>query len=106
MKEEVSYADHASNQYEIFWCKFREGFYNWLQRLQTKEKIGSHSRSPHTWTQVDLIELHRLDTDLTRAIKIWVQATLGGYIIEFIVEGHLSFSKAGAMLIQGYKEGY
>ena len=42
----------------------------------------------------DLAALHRLDTELTRAVDLWVETTLDVYIVEFVVECYQSFSKA------------
>jgi hypothetical protein len=38
--------------------------------------------------------LHRLDHQITRAVDFWVNTTLEGYIIDFAVENHQSFSRA------------
>ena len=61
----VLFSDSASDTYKIFWGKFPEELYNWLQRLQTKTIKGKSHKINHKWAHEDLVMLHRLDTDLT-----------------------------------------
>ena len=49
----------------------------------TKEKSQKINRK---WVHGDLVALHRLDTELTRAVDFWVETTLDGYIMEFAAE--------------------
>ena len=51
----------------------------------------------------DLVALHQLDTELTRAVDFWVGTTLDEYIVEFAVECYQSFSKAEAIFHSGLR---
>lgn len=70
----------------MFWVNFPKELHNWLRRLQIKSLPGGSRRACREWTHTDLVALHRLDTDLTRAVDFWIQSTLEGYIVEFKAE--------------------
>ena len=55
------------------------------------------------WVHRDLVALHRLDNELTRAVDFWVETTLNGYIVEFAAEFYQSFSKAKAIFRSGLR---
>ena len=68
LKDLVLFSDSASDTYEILWGKFPSDLYNWLRRLQTRVPRDSSQRINHKWVHGDLVALHRLDTELTRAV--------------------------------------
>ena len=51
----------------------------------------------------DLVALHRVNTELTRAVDFWVRTTLEGYTVEFAAECYQSFSKAKAVFHSGLR---
>ena len=55
------------------------------------------------WIHGDLVALHRLSTELTRAVDFWVETTLDGYIVEFAAECYQSFSKSKAIFHSGLR---
>ena len=55
------------------------------------------------WAHRDLVALHRMDTELTRAVDFWVRTTLEGYTVEFAAECYQSFSKAEAVFHSGIR---
>ena len=55
------------------------------------------------WVHGDLVALHWMDTELTRAIYFWVETTLDGYIVEFSAECYQSFSKTKAIFHFGLR---
>ena len=83
IKNLVLFSDSASDTYKIFWGMFPEELYNWLRRLQTKTVKEKSWKINQKWVHEDLVALHRLNTDLTRAVDFWVESTLDGYIVEF-----------------------
>jgi hypothetical protein len=88
----VFYSERSSDQYEIFWVKFLEELFHWVDRLQEAPEFKEHVKKICTWDTEKLAELHRLDHQITRAVDFWVDTTLEGYIIEFAVENHQYFS--------------
>ena len=64
-----------------------------MQRFQTKTVKGKSQRINRKWAHEDLVTLHRLNTDLTRAVDFWVESTLEGYIVEFAAECYQYFSR-------------
>jgi len=79
------------DQYEILWCKFPKEIYNWLNILRHKVWIRCHGRIIKNWNTDNLATLHRLYIKITKVVDYWVQPTLEGYIIEFVMENHYSF---------------
>ena len=67
LKDLVLFSDSASDTYEILWGKFPSDLYNWLWRLQTKVPRDSSRKINRKWVHGDLVALHRLDNELTRA---------------------------------------
>ena len=55
------------------------------------------------WVHGDLVALHQLNTELTRAVNFWVETTLDGYIVEFATDCYQSFSKAEAIFRSGLR---
>jgi len=58
-----------------------------------KGGFGGQTLSRCDWIQEDLVVLHCLEIDLTRAVDLWVHPTLERCVVEFEVENHRSFSK-------------
>ena len=103
IKDQVLFFESASDLYKIFWGKFLEELYNWLRRLQVKTLQGGQRKVCRKWTHVNLVALHQLDTDLTRAVDFWVQSTLEGYIMEFAAQCQQSFSKVEDIFRSGLR---
>ena len=57
----------------------------------------------HRWAHEDLVALHRVNTELTRAVDFWVRTTLEGYTVESAAECYQSFSKARAVFHSGLR---
>ena len=55
------------------------------------------------WAYEDLVALHRVDTELTRAMDFCVRTTLEGYAMEFTAECYQSFSKAEVFFHSGLR---
>ena len=51
----------------------------------------------HKWVHGDLVALHRLDTELTRAVDFWVESTLDRHIVEFVAQCYQYFSRVEAI---------
>ena len=101
VRELVLFSDSASDTYEIFWGRFPTDLYNWLRRLRAKVAQEGLRKINRRWAHEDLVALHRVDTELTRAVDFWVKTTLEGYVVEFAAECYQSFSKAEAVFHAG-----
>jgi hypothetical protein len=88
----VFYLERSSEQYEIFWVKLPEELFHWINRLQEAPEFQERAKRIYTWDTEKIEALHQLDCPVTRTIDFWVKTTLEGYIIEFAVENHQSFS--------------
>ena len=86
VNNQILFFESTSDIYKIIWVKFLEELYNQFQRLQTKIVPRGLRKVCRKWVHIDLVALHRLDTDLTRAVDFWVESTLDGYIVEFVVK--------------------
>ena len=94
IRELILFLDSAGDTYEIFWGRFPTDLYNWLRRLRATVPREGLRKINRRWAHGDLVALHRLNTELTRAADFWVKTTLEGYTVEFAVECYQSFSKA------------
>ena len=54
--------------------------------VATKVTRDNSRKMQSKWVHGDLVALHRLDTELTRAMDFWVETTLDGYIVDFAAE--------------------
>jgi hypothetical protein len=91
-REVVFYSERSSDQYEIFWVKFLEELFHWIDRLQEAPEFQERVKKTCAWDTENITTLHRLDHPVMRAIDFWVNTTLEGYIIEFAAENHQYFS--------------
>jgi hypothetical protein len=83
-----------SDQYEIFWIKFPEEVFQWLDWLQEALEYKDRDKRRYNWTIEGLAALHQLDHQISRVVDLWVHTTLEGYIIEFAAKNHQYFSKS------------
>jgi hypothetical protein len=48
-REEIFYSKILSDQYEIFWVKFLEELFHWIDRLQEASKFQEKVKRTCTW---------------------------------------------------------
>ena len=101
VRELVLFSDSASDTYEIFWGRFPTDLYNWLRRLRATVPQEGSRKINYRWAHEDLVALHQVDTELTRAVDFWVRTTLEGYAVEFAAECYQSFSRRRLFFTQG-----
>lgn len=94
------YAKPSFDQYKIFWCEFPENLQDWLKCFHIKVGFGSRPIVHKDCSTTNVAELHQLDADLMRVVYFWVNATIKGYIIEFVAEDLQSFSRSEAILLK------
>jgi hypothetical protein len=71
--------------HEIFFGGIHKETYEWLSRLSnTKAEI--RSRPPVVWTSKLIKKVKRVDNVVSRALEHWFDSTIGGYIIEFVID--------------------
>lgn len=103
VKEEMLYVEPTCDFYKILWCEFPKKLENWLTWYHHKSRDPIHPRLCRDWTIAYLVNIHRLNTELRRVVDFWVDATLEGYIIEFVAKNHQSFSHAEAIFKFGIR---
>jgi hypothetical protein len=91
-RDYVFYSERSNDQYEIFWVKFPEELFHWVDQLQEAPEFKEHVKKTCTWDTENITTLHRLDHQIMRAVDFWVNMTLEGYIIEFTAKNHQYFS--------------
>jgi hypothetical protein len=53
------------------------------------------------WTSALIKKVKRVDNVVSRAVDHWFDSTIGGYIIEFVVDRVESYSQAKRYFFQG-----
>jgi hypothetical protein len=81
-RDSIFYLERSSDQYEIFWVKFLEELFHWIDWLQEAPKFKNVKKTC-AWDTENITTLHQLDHHIMRVIDFWVNTTLEGYIIEF-----------------------
>jgi hypothetical protein len=85
---------------EIFFGGFHQELYEWLARLADTQ-FEIRSRTPMVWTSVLIKKVKRVDNIVSRAVDHWFDSTIGGYIIEFVVDRVESYSQAERYFFKG-----
>jgi hypothetical protein len=58
VKRIVFYSEPASDQYEIFWIKFPEELFQWLDQLQEAPEYKYRVKKRYNWIVEGLVALH------------------------------------------------
>jgi hypothetical protein len=77
LREAIFYTEPADDQYEVFWVEFPVKLSKWLRRLQEAPEYKERIKRTITWTTANLVALHRVDHQISRAVDFWVQNTKG-----------------------------
>ena len=60
-RESVFYSKRSSDQYEIFWVKFPEELFHWIDWLKEAPKFQECVKKTYVWDIEKIATLHRLD---------------------------------------------
>jgi hypothetical protein len=63
--EVIFYSERSSDQYEIFWVKFLEELFHWIERLQEALELQKRVKKTCTWDTKRILALHLLDHSIT-----------------------------------------
>ena len=75
-RDYVFYSERLSNQYEIFWVKFPEELFHWIDMLQEAPEFQECIKKTYTWDTEKITTLHQLDHQMTWVVDFWVHTNL------------------------------
>ena len=79
--------------HEWFFCEFHVLLQEWLANF-TNKKTNFQGGQSTSWTLELIQELQETNNKASRAIEVWLDSILEGYITEFAVDTNKSFSEA------------
>jgi hypothetical protein len=71
--------------HKIFFGGIHQDLFEWLARL-VNTQFEIRSRPLVVWTPSLIQKIKRVDNIVSRVVYHWFDSTIGGYIIEFVVE--------------------
>jgi hypothetical protein len=86
--------------HEILFVGVHKELYEWLSILADTQ-FEIRSRPPVVWMAALIKKVKRIDNTVSRAVDLWFDNTIGGYIIEFDIDRVESYSKAKRYLFKG-----
>ena len=86
--------------HEIFFGGIHKELYEWLFRLEDTQ-FDIKSRPPVVWTTLLIKKVKRVDNIVSRAVDLWFDSTIGGYITEFSFDRVKSYSQAKRYFFKG-----
>jgi hypothetical protein len=89
-----------TDMHDIFFGEVHKELYKCLARL-VDTQFEIRSRPPVVWTVELIKKVKRVDNIVSRAIDIWFDSTIGGYITEFSIDRVESYSQAETYLFKG-----
>ena len=86
--------------HEWFFYEFLVILYEWLVKFASKKK-NFQGGELTSWTLELIQDLHKTDNKALRAVEVWLDSILEGYITKFAVDTNKSFSEAERELFNG-----
>jgi hypothetical protein len=86
--------------HDIFFGGFHKELYEWVSRL-VDTQFEIRSRPPVVWTTMLIKKVKRIDNAVSRAVDLWFDSTIGGYITKFSIDRVKSYSKAERYFFKG-----
>jgi hypothetical protein len=86
--------------YTIFFVGFHQELYECLARLENTQ-FEIRSRPPVVWTSTLIKKVKKVDRIVSRAVDLWFDNTIGGYITEFSIDRVESYSQAERYFFKG-----
>jgi hypothetical protein len=86
--------------HDIFFGGIYQELYEWLSRLEDTQ-FEIISRPPVVWTSTLIKNVKRVDNDVSREVDHWFDSTIGGYIIEFVIDRVESYIQAKRYFFKG-----
>jgi len=84
----------------ILFTGVHEELYECLARLEDTQ-FEIRSRPTVVWTMTLIKKVKRVDNAVSRAVDLWFDNTIGGYIIEFSIDRVESYSQAKRYFFKG-----
>jgi hypothetical protein len=86
--------------HDIFFGGIHRDLYEWLARLADTQ-FEIRSRTLVVWMSTLIKKVKRVDNALSRGVDHWFDSTIGGYIIEFVVDKGESYSQVERYFFKG-----
>lgn len=86
--------------HEFFFTGVHKELYEWLARLENTQ-FEIRSRPPVVWTMTLIKKVKRVDNVVSRAVDLWFDRTIGGYITEFPIDRVESYSQVERYFLKG-----
>jgi hypothetical protein len=88
--------------HEIFYAGVHKELYEWLARLEDTQ-FEIKCRPSVVWKPVLIKKVKRFDNVVSRAVDLWFNSTIGGYITEFSIERVKSYSQEKRYFFKGHR---
>jgi hypothetical protein len=80
--------------------EFIRSLYEWLSRIADTQ-FEIISRPPVVWTSALIKKFKKVDNVVSRAVDLWYDSTIGGYITEFFIDRVESYSQVERYFFKG-----
>jgi hypothetical protein len=88
-----------TNIHKIFFGGVHKDLYEWLARLENTQ-FEIRYKPPVVWTTTLIKKFKRVDNVVSRAVDLWFDSTIGGYITDFFIDRVESYSQAERYLFK------
>jgi hypothetical protein len=89
-----------TNMHDIFFAGVHKELYEWLGRLEDTQ-FEIRSGPPVVWTTMLIKKDKRVDNTVSRAVDLWFDIPIGGYITEFSIDRVESYSQVERYFFKG-----
>jgi hypothetical protein len=85
---------------EILFGGIHKKLYEWLAKLADTQ-FEIRSRPPMVWTAMLIKKVKRVYNVVSRAVDLWFDSTIGGYITDFSIDREESYSQSERYFFKG-----
>jgi hypothetical protein len=86
--------------HKIFFAVVHKELYEWLAILEDTQ-FEIKSRPPMIWTATLIKKVKRVNDNVSRAVDLWFDKTIGGYVTEFSIDRVESYSQVERYFFKG-----
>jgi hypothetical protein len=86
--------------HDIFFVGVHKELYEWLARLEDTQ-FEIRSRPPVVWTSKLIKKVKKVYNAMSRAVDLWFENTIGGYITKFTIDRVESYIQAERYFFKG-----
>lgn len=94
-----------TKEHEVFLSSFLCELYEWLAKLVDGQPTWKLD-NPIVWT-LELVKcMKESENKAAKAVNYWINSILGGFIIEFVIDTSVSYSKEKCQFFKGIRGKY